>query len=488
MMKSKLFDNIGISFKNLKLNRKIQLLLLLIIVTLFILFALQFYNMYRFNQQYDQIIANAAEAGKFSIDFKKNFDYKIYLLIAGHSSFEEEDPYVSVNEARVIAQDLIDNTSIEDNKRRAEIILKLLGNLEKYTKRIEDNKKVGGHYDDNINIWENDVQLVTGLIQSTVLEYTYYETSGMEQVRVRVSESLRRITLFSLILFAVLVTVALFLSVIIPNSIVRPIHHLNDVTKQVAEGDLSVRAKVVYGAEAKELGESLNIMIKQIDKLLTAVKIDEKNLRQAELELLQAQINPHFLYNTLDTIIWLAESGKQSEVVDLVESLSDFFRTSLSCGDGLVTLREEERHIRSYLQIQHVRYCDILEYEIDIPEILKETILPKITLQPIIENALYHGIKNRRGMGRIVIKAFEENGDVVVTVSDNGIGITDDRLDEIRAMLDKTNENGRLDNDSYGLFNVNERIKLKFGEKYGISITSTYHEGTCVRIRVPLTH
>ena len=99
MMKSKLFDNIGISFKNLKLNRKIQLLLLLIIVTLFILFALQFYNMYRFNQQYDQIIANAAEAGKFSIDFKKNFDYKIYLLIAGHSSFEEEDPYVSVNEA-----------------------------------------------------------------------------------------------------------------------------------------------------------------------------------------------------------------------------------------------------------------------------------------------------------------------------------------------------------------------------------------------------
>lgn len=485
-MKAKLLNSIKRVFKDLKLNRKIQLLLLLIIVSLFILFALIFYNMYRFNQQYDQIIANAAEAGKFSINFKENFDYKIYLLIAGHSSFEEEDPYISINEARVIAQDLINNTNIEDNKRRAEIILKLLGNLEKYTKRIEENKKVGGHYDDNINIWENDVQLVTGLIQSTVLEYTYYETSGMEQVRAQVSESLGRITLYSLIVFAVLVAVALVLSVIIPNSIVRPIHHLNDVTKQVAKGDLSVRANVAFGAEVRELGESLNLMIEQIDKLLTAVKIDEKNLRQAELELLQAQINPHFLYNTLDTIIWLAESGKQNEVVDLVESLSDFFRTSLSRGDGLVTLREEERHMRSYLQIQHVRYCDILEYEIDIPERLKETILPKITLQPIIENALYHGIKNRRGMGRIVVKAYEENGDVVISVSDNGIGITDERLDEIKAMLDKTNENRRLHNDSYGLFNVNERIKLKFGDRFGISITSKLHEGTCVKIRVPL--
>lgn len=485
-MKAKLLNSIKRVFKDLKLNRKIQLLLLLIIVSLFILFALIFYNMYRFNQQYDQIIANAAEAGKFSINFKENFDYKIYLLIAGHSSFEEEDPYISINEARVIAQDLINNTNIEDNKRRAEIILKLLGNLEKYTKRIEENKKVGGHYDDNINIWENDVQLVTGLIQSTVLEYTYYETSGMEQVRAQVSESLGRITLYSLIVFAVLVAVALVLSVIIPNSIVRPIHHLNDVTKQVAKGDLSVRANVAFGAEVRELGESLNLMIEQIDKLLTAVKIDEKNLRQAELELLQAQINPHFLYNTLDTIIWLAESGKQNEVVDLVESLSDFFRTSLSRGDGLVTLREEERHMRSYLQIQHVRYCDILEYEIDIPERLKETILPKITLQPIIENALYHGIKNRRGMGRIVVKAYEENGDVVILVSDNGIGITDERLDEIKAMLDKTNENRRLHNDSYGLFNVNERIKLKFGDRFGISITSKLHEGTCVKIRVPL--
>ena len=162
------------------------------------------------------------------------------------------------------------------------------------------------------------------------------------------------------------------------------------------------------------------------------------------------------------------------------------FQNIIEPWDGLVTLREEERHIRSSCK-SSMRYCDILEYEIDIPEILKETILPKITLQPIIENALYHGIKNRRD-GQNCYKAFEENGDVVVTVSDNGIGITDDRLDEIRAMLDKTNENGRLDNDSYGLFNVNERIKLKFGEKYGISITSTYHEGTCVRIRVPLTH
>lgn len=309
----------------MKLNRKIQLSLLVVILPTVILFMLLFFNIYNYNQKYDRIISNASEAGRFSINFKEEFDYKIYLLIAGHSTFEEEDPYSYINAYRAVTEDLIKNTGIKENKNRAEKMLKLLNNLEKYVRRIEDNKKAGGHYDDNINIWENDVQIVTSLIQTTVLEYIYYETIGMEHMRSKLSSNLDKITVFSITVFILIVAVAVFMSIIIPNSIVKPIHQLIEITNQVAQGDLTVRADTFNSIDVRKLGYSLNAMIEKIDRLLKKVKTDENNLRRAELEILQEQINPHFLYNTLDTIIWLTEGGKQNEVLEMVKSLSDFF-------------------------------------------------------------------------------------------------------------------------------------------------------------------
>lgn len=470
----------------LRLNRKMQLSLMLIIVPLFILLVAVYLTIYSYNQQYDRIIAVTAEAGRFSINFRDEIDYKIYLIVVGNSTFEEEKPYESINEAKAITSKLIQNTSLEDNRLRAETIMKLLGNLEKYVRQIEENKSIGGRYDENISIWNDYVQIVTNLIQSNVLEYTFYETKAMDQVRMGLSESIGRITLLSLIIFVVLFALALFLSVVVPNSIVKPIHHLNDITNQVAKGDLTVRANVKQGAEVIKLGESLNSMIEKIDNLLTAVKIDEKNLREAELELLQSQINPHFLYNTLDTIIWLAESGQQGQVVDMVGSLSNFFRTSLNHGKDMVTLKEEEIHIRSYLQIQHVRYQDILEYEIDLPETVKEALIPKITLQPLVENALYHGIKNKRGKGLIRVSAEPEDDSVIIAVHDNGIGMSEERLQEIIARLSqKASSTSEGKRESYGLYNVNERIRLRFGDCYGLSISSTFGVGTCVQVRIP---
>lgn len=486
-MRNRFVHNFRAKLGNLRLNRKIQLLLILIIVPLFIMFVFMFLKVYSYNQQYDRVIANASEAGRFSIKFKEEFDYKIYLLIAGHSSFSEENPYKSISEAREIAMDLVRNTNIENNRRRAESIIRLLGNLEKYVKRIEENKKTGGHYDENIEIWNNDVQTVTSLIQSTVLEYTYYETNGMEMVRKEVAESFGQITLLILVVFAVLVLASIFLSFIIPNSIVKPIEHFVEITNQVAKGDLTVRADILSGSEVAELGNSLNIMIEKINNLLVKVKIDETNLRKAELELLQSQINPHFLYNTLDTIIWLAESGRQEDVVEMVGALSDFFRTSLNYGSGMVTLREEERHVRSYLQIQQVRYQDILQYEIDFPENTKDAIIPKITLQPLVENALYHGIKNRRGKGLIVVSAVSNGNEVEIKVTDNGIGMNEEQLQVVQARLEKRDREGEKNRkrESYGIYNVNERLKLKFGESYGLSISSEYGDGTCARVKIP---
>lgn len=236
------------------------------------------------------------------------------------------------------------------------------------------------------------------------------------------------------------------------------------------------------GAEASILSNSMNTMIDKINELLEQVKTEQVRLRKAEFELLQAQINPHFLYNTLDAIIWLAEAGDQKRVVNMVRSLSDFFRTSLNQGKDINSIQEEMLHVRSYLEIQQVRYQDILSYEIDVPQELYQYSIPKITVQPLVENALYHGIKNKRGLGHIIIRGEAKQDYFVLLVQDDGIGIDQARLLQVQSGIQNKVLTGK---DFYGLYNVNERIRLNFGEEYGISIDSVYGEGTEVRIVLP---
>jgi two-component system sensor histidine kinase YesM len=279
----------------------------------------------------------------------------------------------------------------------------------------------------------------------------------------------------------------IFISYYISQSITRPVRELSKITEKVARGDLSVRAGVDTGSEIGILSESFNEMIDRISRLLDQVRTEQESLRRAELELLQSQINPHFLYNTLDTIVWLAEAGDQARVVSMVGSLSKFFRASLGQGKDQVTIKDELDHVRSYLEIQQVRYQDILDYSIDVPEEVHNAPVPKITLQPLVENALYHGIKNKRGKGNISITGKTENKCIYIYIEDNGMGMTEERLERIS---EKMNDPGLFESeedkgDVFGLSNVNERIKLKFGSRYGIHIDSVYGEGTTVTILLP---
>ena len=214
---------------------------------------------------------------------------------------------------------------------------------------------------------------------------------------------------------------------------------------------------------------------------MTEEQIYNRNMEQ---KLLQAQINPHFLYNTLDNILWLSEAGRKEEVQALVMSLSQFFRTTLSGGRDIITLREEISHVEAYLQIQKFRYQDILSYEIDVPQDLMEVPVIKMTLQPIVENALYHGIKNKRGMGLLTITAFEENSFVCIRVSDNGIGMKEEDLQKVREMVNGTRP-PEEDNTGFGLANAAQRLRLNFGEAYRIQIESVYGEGTSVTVYNP---
>lgn len=464
------------------LATKIRYSYLFLLIPLLIFLVFTFYNLWDMNHNYEDMVNSTVVASEFSLDFKKDFDYETYLLIVGNKTVEESELDSMIEEAERIVAGLEEITEAEDNRARLDSVNKYLSNLRIYVDRIEENLQKESHYEDNMEIWENDVQIVTSLVGDTMSQYIYYEVRGIQQSRAAYQTFFMNLVRFSLLGMGLLLLLVIILSYYIPRSITMPITRISRVTNQVAKGNLSVRAAAESGAEARMLSDSLNAMIDKINELLDQVTTEQIRLRKAEFELLQAQINPHFLYNTLDTIVWLAEAGDQKRVVSMVGNLSDFFRTSLNQGKDIISIREELAHVRSYLEIQQVRYQDILRYEITVPEDLYEYKIPKITIQPLVENALYHGIKNKRGQGTITVTGKSKENGFVLYVRDNGIGMTQERLNEVRAGIQKLSYTGK---EIYGLYNVNERIRLNFGETYGISIESTYGEGTCVSISLP---
>jgi two-component system sensor histidine kinase YesM len=306
----------------------------------------------------------------------------------------------------------------------------------------------------------------------------------MGEIREQTLSQRRRVVRMAAVIFVLVLCISAIFVVLITRSITRPVHKLCDAAEEIGQGHLDTRIHIASGNELSVVGESFNRMAQQITILIEDIREEQIYNRNMEQKLLQAQINPHFLYNTLDNILWLSEAGRKEEVQALVMSLSQFFRTTLSGGRDIITLREEISHVEAYLQIQKFRYQDILSYEIDVPQDLMEVPVIKMTLQPIVENALYHGIKNKRGMGLLTITAFEENSFVCIRVSDNGIGMKEEDLQKVQEMVNGTRP-PEEDNTGFGLANAAQRLRLNFGEAYRIQIESVYGEGTSVTVYNP---
>ena len=426
----------GKEHSRLALQIRISYLFMLIPMVVFLGYI--FYNLWQTNERYEMMLNSVVTASEFSLDFKNDYDYETYLLIVENKKPEDSRLPQMLTEARRIVNGLEQYTDTEDNRKRLESATRYLDNLETYHERIVENLGKEDRYEENMVIWENDVQIVTALVQETINEYIYYENRELQTAQEENRKQVMHVMQLSMIIIGLIVIGMVAYSVFVPLSITEPIE------KQV--------------------------------------RAEQRQLRKAEFELLQAQINPHFLYNTLDAIVWSAEAGNQKQVIQMVGSLSDFFRTSLNRGREIVTVREDLQHVCSYLEIQKIRYMDILEYEILVPEELNDYRIPKITLQPLVENALYHGIKNKRGGGKITLRGHEEKDFFTIEVEDNGIGMTEERLLAVRKGL---SEKAPQESELYGLYNVNERIRLNFGDEYGIVISSEHEEGTVVEVRLP---
>ena len=302
---------------------------------------------------------------------------------------------------------------------------------------------------------------------------------GVSYVDELVNRNVNDMIRLSFWLAVVVLAVAVLTSWLLSRLIGKPLRGLASAMESFeSDADHFTYRPVGGTREVQELSDSFEHMVLRIQELMTTVREEEVNLRKTELKALQAQINPHFLYNTLDSIAWMCEQGRNADAVKMVHALARLFRISISRGHELIPIAKELEHAESYLQIQMYRYKNQFTYTFDVDPDCLGYYCNKITLQPIIENSINHGLDLMVEEGRIDVRVRFDGDDIVFSVQDNGVGMGPEQLEAIM-------QNGPTDRTGIGIKNVNDRLKIYFGRNYGLSITSEPDVGTCVEIRMP---
>ena len=291
-----------------------------------------------------------------------------------------------------------------------------------------------------------------------------------------------------LLVFLVAMLVAFLLNIIISRYLAdyefKPIRRIQEYVLQVEQGVFGQPLPPERGDEIGKLASSIQEMSEKIGQLVETLKTEQERMRTAEFKALQAQINPHFLYNSLDSINWLARRGDVQKTTEMVTALTTFFRIGLSKGRDLITVREEVEHVRSYLVIQKIRYENQFDYSFCVDPETEKYFVPKLILQPLVENALYHGIKLCDRKCLLMIQVLSREDEIEIEVLDNGAGMDEETLRSVREAMEHTGENRT---NSYGVVNVNDRIRILAGPQYGLVFTSEKGVGTSAKIVLPKT-
>lgn len=483
----------------LTLKQRLMLLIIVLVVPMVAMVFGIIAMIQNYSDSYNRIMANLKTANEYNIKFKEDMEYSMYRVMIGLidvDKFKDGDilegstpyatvvrnPYNMIRTARTDFSYGIERTAGSDEDIKIRGILYCLNSLEKAVNRMIENSKKPGTYDTNNAIWENDIQGLCSMIQEYITQYVYYETLNMEELQKELELHTAQAVAGSMVLLVVLLVTGASMTAILTKSVTNPIQALQETAESLGRGELDARAGMGSLEEINVLARAFNTMSDRIANLMEKTRQEQENLRNMELKLLQEQINPHFLYNTLDSIVWMAEGGNNRQVVEMTTDLSDFFRTVLSEGRDFISVEEEEGHIRSYLKIQKIRYEDVLDYQISIDPAVRKKIVLKMILQPIVENALYHGIKNRRGGGTITVRGYEDRSGLVFEVEDDGIGMEPEILAKLREQLKEGEEVQPNQKGSFGLKNVVQRMRMYYGADSDITIESERNVGTCVKI------
>ena len=433
------------------------------------------------NSRYEKAMQSAVIAADFNKEFKDTLDLAMYNHVIQPRSEKsaEELPMEELDKAEAVLYRLENATSLPDNRWRVRSMLYMCQNLRMYMTEIAETDS----YDLRVELLEKNIRGETGLttlIEQYMHEFVSDEVQELARLRTQLARQSMVLIISSVFLMIILFLIVLLYSMKVTRRITEPIMSLTQKAGQFGIRDFSQATPINTDiAELQILDQSFNEMTGHITELMNKQIENERSLHRTELELLQAQINPHFLYNTLDSIVVLAESDREEDVVAMITSLSTFFRNSLSEGEDIHTIRAEFAQAASYLEIQQIRYSDILTYAIDVDDDIRDCLIPKLIIQPLIENALYHGIKNRRGRGLITITGGREGENILLRVRDNGAGMDAERLSQLQNGIYQEKQG------SFGLWNVHQRIRLYCGEAYGLSFESAPGEGTTVTVTLP---
>jgi len=469
---------------NLSIRTKILLSLCIVILLMGITNVVSMMQVLRYSRQYDAIITNITAANSISGSVKPDIDNEMWKIVSGKVEFSNGKQYEIIDNVNTKIRWMMDNTDSQRAKVKLDLILRTLQSLKSYVDQMGEKIAHNSTSTENEAVLEK-IRFATSVMDDVVQNYVLYEVNRTEGQYQVMREGFVRWQILSVILIFSAVGFSIVAAWSLSRSIYTPIKKLHDVTTTITKNDLQALMTSDNVDEITELGMSFNIMIGKIKELLDSKIKEQENLKKAELRALQAQINPHFLYNTLDTIIWMAESKKTDQVVKIVSALSSFFRISLSKGMDWITIGEEVERIKSYLTIQKMRYRDILDFKIEVDQAVSQNTILKLILQPLVENALYHGIKNKRQGGTISVRARRKGeNEVLLKVEDDGIGFTPEKLAQLRAELEDDSGDIKMES-GFGIGNVNNRIRLYYGKQYGLSIQSEYSTGTCVTLVIP---
>lgn len=467
----------------LSINKKLLLLSLGLVLPFCVLIVFLLLSMTRYSRTYDQIVSNLTVANNYNLNFKEEMDESLYKLVVGYIDYEHisedgtlKDPYALIGELRDEFTDLRDITTEAESRVWLESLLRNIDTLEKRVDDIMENIRIGGRYDENIRELDNNIYILTELIQDNIQHYIYYQTRSMEQTTADLNHQITSFIVVCGSLLLALACMAVAAAFVITSGILRPVGELYEATKRVAAGDLDARARVDSKDELETLAVGFNDMAEHMQDLIGKIKEDEQRMRRADLRLLQEQINPHFLYNTLSLINWKALTAGEEEISRLTLAMSTFYRTALNRGKNTLRVEDELKNTKAYLEIQCAMHDGDFDYEVRVdPEILRCESL-NLILQPLVENAIVHGIEPMvEHRGKIVIRGWEEDGSVWFSVEDNGAGM---EMSEAQKILS-------MESEGYGVRNVNERIRLFYGEEYGMTVESEKGKGTAVRLHFP---
>ena len=432
---------------------------------------------------YRSALANVEEANSVSTIVQENVLEELWDLVFGLIQVSDYESGNELEKVRLAIEEIQANTTTAKEAANLDVALRTLDTLDNYISEMESNIANGRPFDENEAIMVQ-VDAVTVLLYAILQDFVRVEIELAGKTSDDMLVSLYYLILFELVIVLIIVYYARKNNRFLTQQIQEPLNELIVLSEELSLGHLDYRAEEPEVAELRVVTESMNAMARNLHVLIEENAVKQFDLAQSELRVLQAQITPHFIYNTLDAILSLAEQGNSEQVKTMTYALSDFLRISLSKGQDWITIEKEIRHVEDYLTILQIRYGAMLTFAIDIPDAILQTEVLKMILQPLVENAVYHGTKHVRRSGKVTVAATFTNDTIQFFVTDNGIGMEAERLLEIQerlaqATVDDSGEGG------YGLYNVRKRLLLYYGNTASLTIDSTYRKGTTVTVTVP---